>query len=102
MKNALILDLYGYTVRGIDFRDRCPFEDHIVISNLNGSISQKRIDYIQDHYHSLGFMVGKEDIIPDKDDNCVSISLDLDQLYLEQLKMLKERPNESTASKERE
>ena len=97
MKNTLILDLYGYTVRGIDFRDRCPFEDHIVISNLNGSISQKRIDYIQDHYHSLGFMVGKEDIIPDKDDNCVSVSLDLDQLYLEQLKAAEEQKNDSNS-----
>ncbi len=97
MKNTLILDLYGYTVRGIDFRDRCPFEDHIVISNLNGSISQKRIDYIQDHYHSLGFMVGKEDIIPDKDDNCVSISLDLNQLYLEQLKALEEQQDISSS-----
>ena len=97
MKNTLILDLYGYTVRGIDFRDRCPFEDHIVISNLNGSISQKRIDYIQEHYHSLDFMVGKEDIIPDKDDNCVSVSLDLDQLYLEQLKAAEEQKNDSNS-----
>ena len=97
MKNTLILDLYGYTVRGIDFRDRCPFEDHIVISNLNGSISQKRIDYIQEHYHSLDFMVGKEDIIPDKDDNCVSISLDLNQLYLEQLKALEEQQDISSS-----
>ena len=97
MKNTLILDLYGYTVRGIDFRDRCPFEDHIVISNLNGSISQKRIDYIQEHYHSLDFMVGKEDIIPDKDDNCVSVSLDLDQLYLEQLKAAEEQKIDSNS-----
>ena len=97
MKNTLILDLYGYTVRGIDFRDRCPFEDHIIVSNLNGSISQKRIDYIQEHYHSLDFMVGKEDIIPDKDDNCVSVSLDLDQLYLEQLKAAEEQKNDSNS-----
>ena len=29
MKNILKLELYGYTVRGIDLRDGSPFKDHI-------------------------------------------------------------------------
>ncbi len=92
MKNILILELYGYTVRGIDLRDRCPFEDHIIVSNLNGDSTQKQIDFIQSYYHSLGLILDDSATIPDSD-NGVSIRLDLDQLYLEQIKALKEQKN---------
>lgn len=97
MKNILKLELYGYTVRGIDLRDGSPFKDHIVASNLNGCNLDDRLNFIGTYYGNLGFKANY--VVPDEKpghnpDKGVAIDLDLHQMYLEQIKMLRDRPTE--------
>lgn len=96
MKNTLELKLYGYTVKGIDRRDDTDFEDRIIISNLNVRNLSRHIDYIKTSCYNLGLRVNDKGIIPDKKpgynpDEGITIDLDLQQLYLDQLKTLEER-----------
>ena len=102
MKSILKLKLYGYTVRGIDRRDNSPFEDHVVISDSDAAFSYDRLVYIMDFYNIRGFQVSRVDIIPDEDpgydpDKGVAIDLDLHQIYLDQLKVVKEQQNDSNS-----
>ena len=106
MKSILKLKLYGYTVRGIDRRDNAGFEDHIVVSDLDVTSPCDHFTHIMNLYNMRGFQVDRADIIPDDKpgydpEKGIAIDLDLHQLYLEQLKALKEQQNESIASSER-
>lgn len=96
MKSRLKLKLYGYTVRGVDRRDGAGFEDHIVVSNLNGSDFNERAGSIERAYSLHGFIVSNKDIIPDEKpcydpEKGIAIDLDLHQMYLEQLKASAEK-----------
>lgn len=98
MKSRLKLKLFGYTVQGTDRRDGAGFEDHIMISDLDAKTPREHLDYITNLYNTQGFQVDKSGIISDEKpgynpDKGVAIDLDLHQLYLEQLKALKEQKN---------
>lgn len=102
MKNTLKLKLYGYTVRGIDRRDGADFEDHIVVSSLNGSDFNERAGSIERAYSLHGFIVSDKDIIPDEKpgydpEKGIAIDLDLHQMYLDQLKAAKDQQNVSNS-----
>ena len=102
MKNILRLKLFGYTVQGIDRRNGTDFEDHIVVWNLDVKFPRENLDYIMHLYNRQGFQVDKIDIIPDRKldynpDKGITVHLDLQQLYLDQLKVVKEQQNDSNS-----
>lgn len=102
MTTFLRLKLYGYTVRGIDLNDNnSPFKDHVVFSNYDclwrfGTMSHKeRIDYIKKYYLNLKLQTDEQSIIPDFEDDRVTVSLDLHKLYMERIKeMVEQREKE--------
>lgn len=103
MISKLRLKLYGYTVRGVNPNDNnSPFEDHIVVTNYNTffglstkPLSEQLVDFIQNHYNYCGLETDKQNIIPDFEDDRISVTLDLNQLYWEQIKEItKQREKE--------
>lgn len=89
MKNTLKLHLYGYTVRGIDRRDGCSFEDFTVMTDLDGATPSARMEKIIDLYSAQGYEVMKEDILPDDnlENKCwkkspgIELKLNFNELY---------------------
>lgn len=103
MKNILKLKLYGYTVRGIDRRDGADFEDHIVISDSDADLFLNHYECVRAICDKKGFDVHCENVIPDRvlthdPERGITVELDLGQLYLEKIKLLKEQQNEPIAS----
>ena len=92
MKNIIQLRLYGYTVQGTDRRDsNSSFEDHIVLSNLDGQKYSERIEKIIALYSNQGYDVKMQDITADDEreynhwsDNAIPLEQELHDIWLQQ------------------